>query len=97
MWNGLVSDELNELFQLYSDRFDGTEPDEYEDVNYEDILYPTVAQAIENSSPELGALGSDMVMDRIYKYHCVDCLQWPLLPFSCNGQDLVCHSAHSCI
>ena len=37
MWNGLVSDELNELFQLYSDRFDGTEPDEYEDVNYEDM------------------------------------------------------------
>ena len=37
MWNGLVSDELNEFFQLYSDRFDGTEPDEYEDVNYEDM------------------------------------------------------------
>ena len=37
MWRGLVSDELNELFQLYSDRFDGTEPDEYEDVNYEDM------------------------------------------------------------
>ncbi len=25
--------------------------------SYEDILYPTVAQAIENSGPELGALG----------------------------------------
>ena len=29
MWNGLVTDELNELFQQYAEQHNGIEPDEY--------------------------------------------------------------------
>ena len=39
MWNGLVTDELNELFQQYAEQHNGIEPDEYEDIYYEEISY----------------------------------------------------------
>ena len=39
MWNGLVTDELNELFQQYAEQHNGIEQDEYEDIYYEEISY----------------------------------------------------------
>lgn len=30
---------------------------------------------------------SDMVVDGIQKYHLIDGLQWPLLPFFCDGKN----------
>ena len=36
-----------------------------------------------------------MVVDGIEKNHCVYAFQRPLLPFFCDGQDLICNAAYS--
>ena len=33
-------------------------------------------------------------MDSVHKYNRVDCLQRTLLPFSCNGKNLICDTAY---
>ncbi len=39
MWNGKVTDELKDLFQQYCDMFGEGDPDEYDDLCYEDMTY----------------------------------------------------------
>ena len=39
MWNGLVTDEVNELFQRYAEQHNGADPDEYDDIFYNDLSY----------------------------------------------------------
>ena len=38
-----------------------------------------------------------MVMDGIQEYHRIDALQRPLLPFLCDGKNLICDAAYRCI
>lgn len=40
------------------------------------------------------AFAANMIVDRVQKHHRVDGLQWSLLPFFRDGQDLVCDPAH---
>lgn len=37
MWNGLVTEELRDLSLQYANKFRGACPDEYEDIDYDDI------------------------------------------------------------
>ena len=39
MWEGLVTEELDELFRLYAEQHHGAEPDEYDDVYYDMLSY----------------------------------------------------------
>lgn len=39
MWNGLVTEELRDLSLQYANKFRGACPDEYEDIDYDDITY----------------------------------------------------------
>lgn len=39
MWNGIMTEELEHLFDLYAEQHNGVEPDEYDDVYYEEISY----------------------------------------------------------
>ena len=39
MWNGLVTEELLNLFRQYAQQNYGVEPDCYEDIDYDDITY----------------------------------------------------------
>ena len=43
------------------------------------------------------SLAAHMVVDGIEKNDRVDGLQRPLLPFFCDGQDLICNAAYGCI
>ncbi len=38
MWEGLVTEELKELFRLYDDKF-GCDPDEYAEIYYDGMSY----------------------------------------------------------
>jgi len=39
MWKGLMTEELERLFDLYAEQHNGADPDEYEDIDYDDISY----------------------------------------------------------
>ncbi len=39
MWNGIMTEELEHLFDLYAEQHNGADPDEYDDVYYEEISY----------------------------------------------------------
>ena len=43
------------------------------------------------------AFTAHMVVDGIQKYHRIDALQRPLLPFLCDGENLICDAAYRCI
>ena len=43
------------------------------------------------------SLAAHMVVDRIQKDHCVYAFQRPLLPFFCDGKDLIRNAAYGCI
>lgn len=62
MWNGLVTDELNELFQRYAEQHNGIEPDEYEDIYYEEISYEEFVGYIRKSL-ETGEELPDVIED----------------------------------
>ncbi len=38
MWEGLVTEELKELYRLYDDKF-GCDPDTYAEIYYDDMSY----------------------------------------------------------
>ena len=46
MWNGLVTEELLNLFRQYAQQNYGVEPDCYEDIDYDDITYDESAVKI---------------------------------------------------
>ena len=39
MWEGPMTEELEQLFFLYAEQHNGATPDEYEDIYYYDISY----------------------------------------------------------
>ena len=43
------------------------------------------------------AFAPDMVVNGIQKYHRIDALQRPLLPFFYDGKDLICNPAYCCV
>ena len=38
MWNGLVTEELLSLFRQYAQQNYGVEPDDYEDIDYDEFV-----------------------------------------------------------
>ena len=48
MWNGIMTEELEHLFDLYAEQHNGADPDEYDDVYYEEISYEEFIGYIQN-------------------------------------------------
>lgn len=49
MWNGKVTKELIQLFDEYLERFQGCDPDEYDDLCYDAMTYEQFVGFIKES------------------------------------------------